>query len=143
MEVIIIARPFVYDKYTAEQLQQITDDYFQYLQDNPDARGGASDYLARIGMDMKLATEICQDPLKPYAEHSKILKEAAVKLRAHFETSPAWSGKDAVKAIYLTKQKLWDGDAYTDRQEVSQKTAGAIRIMFGKGSHGKDTGNFD
>ena len=138
---ICIARPFVYDKYTAEELQQITDKYFDSFRDNPNLRGGPSDYLSLIGMDMALATEICQNPLKPYEAHSKILKSAAVRMRAHLETSPAWGGKDAVKAIYLTKQQLWDGNAYTDRQEVNAKASGTIRIMFGA-TKGHDPGKF-
>ena len=127
-----MGRPFYYSL-TAKQLEDRINSYFQYLKDNPEVKGGPSDFLSYVDLDITKAREIVKNPLKPYEEHRKLLLKAAVMLRAHLETSPAWSGKDAAKAIYLTKQQLWDGQAYTDRQEINANTNNTVKIQFGSG----------
>ena len=131
-----MGRPFYYSL-SASELASRIDSYFQMLKDNPSIKGGPSDFLSYVDLDITKAREIVKNPLKPYEEHKKLLLKAAVMLRAHLETSPAWSGKDAAKAIYLTKQQLWDGQAYTDRQEINANTNNTVKIQFGTGKRRK------
>ena len=128
-------RPFYY-KLSAEELEDKINSYFGYLQDNPTVKGGPSDFLAYVGMDNKLASEITKNPPGGYEQHSKLMKLAAVRMRAHLETSPAWGNNNSTKSIFLTKQKLWDGQSYTDAQDSGAKATGTIKIVFGSGKSG-------
>lgn len=131
-----MGRPFYYNL-TAKELEGRINQYFKCLKDNPTVKGGPSDFLSYVDLDITKAREIVKNPLKPYEDHRKLLLKAAVLLRAHLETSPAWSGKDGAKAIYLTKQQLWDGQAYTDRQEINANTNNVLKIQFGTGKRRK------
>ena len=125
-------RPFYYP-FTPEELEQKIDSYFQMLRDNPTVRGGPSDFLSYVGMDNKQAIEITKKPPGGYEKHSKLMVKAATLMRAHLETSPAWANGNSSKAIFLTKQPLWDGLAYTDRQDINANTNSTVKIQFGSG----------
>lgn len=129
-------RPFYYPL-TADQLEQKINSYFDGLREDPTRRGGPSDFLAYVGMDNKQAIEITKKPPGGYEKHSKLMVRAATLMRAHLETSPAWANGNSSKAIFLSKQQLWDGQAYTDKQEINANTNNTVKISFGSGSKGK------
>ena len=68
-----------------------------------------------------------------YKKHSRIMKAAATRLRAHMETAPAWANGNSSKAIFTLKQQLWDGQAYTDKQEVNSNSNATVKVIFGSG----------
>lgn len=129
-------RPFYYPL-TADQLEQKINSYFQMLRDDPTMRGGPSDLLAYLGMDNKFACELTKKPPGGYEKHSKLMVKAATLMRAHLETSPAWANGNSSKAIFLSKQQLWDGLAYTDKQEINANTNNTVKISFGAGGRKK------
>lgn len=118
---------------TAEELEQVIDQYFDYLNSNPVVRGGPSDLLCKIGIDMDTAKSIVAEPPELYIAHARLLKKAATRLRAHIETSPAWCNGNSSKAIFTLKQQLWDGDCYKDKQEIDSKSDATVRVTFGSG----------
>lgn len=125
-------RPFYYHL-SAKELADRIDSYFTYLKENPTVKGGPSDFLVHVEMDHKLASEITKNPPGGYEQHSKLMKQAAVRVRAHLETSPAWGNNNSTKSIFLTKQRLWDGLSYADTQDNGAKATGTIKIVFGTG----------
>lgn len=101
------------------------DAYFEALEADPARRGGPSDLLATIGMDMDTATVLAGK-----AEGcGPIMRQAATRLRAHLETSPAWSGTNGSKSTFLIKQQLWDGQSYTDKRE-NTAAAPTVQVIF-------------
>lgn len=116
---------------SAEALARRIDGYFAALEDDPSRRGGPSDLLAAMGMDMETARRLAQVTAGRNKELGRLLREAATRLRAHLETAPAWAGSNASKAVFLIKQQLWDGAAYTDKREAGKPAAAEVR--FGGG----------
>lgn len=123
---------------SARELEARIHRYFQHLQEDPTVRGGPSDFLSYVELDMPKAREIVQNPPKPYLEHRRLLLQAAVLLRAHLETSPAWANSNSSKSVFLAKQQLWDGLAYTDKPETAANTSNTIHIKFGTGESRKE-----
>ena len=119
--------------YSEKQLADMINQYFQRLEDDPARKGGPSDLLAAMKMDMEMAKNLCNEPPFGYKKHSLLLKEAAVRLRAHLETSPAWANGNSSKAIFTLKQQLWDGQSYVDKQETTNNTNAKIQVVFGSG----------
>ncbi len=115
---------------SAGELRSRMDAYFAALEDDPDRRGGPSDLLSALGLDMETARRLCEQP--SYREHARVLKEAATRLRGHLETAPAWAGSNGSKAMFLARQTLWDGLSYQDKKEGAAK-APEIHIRFGGG----------
>jgi len=133
-----MAKPKLYD-YSPDQLQDMLNQYFQELNNDPSRRGGPSDLLSYIHMDMVTARVICgtnSDKTETPEEYKKlrpILTEAATRLRAHMETSSAWASCNSSKAIFILKQPLWDGIAYQDKQEITNSGKQQVEIVFGSG----------
>ena len=73
------------------------------------------------------------EPAEDYKKHSRIMKTAATRLRAHMETAPSWANGNSSKAIFTLKQQLWDGQAYTDKQEVNSNSNATVKVIFGSG----------
>lgn len=120
-------------EYSDKQLSDMIDQYFMQLDIDPTKRGGPSDLLAFIHMDMETARSITMEPSEDYKKHSRIMKTAATRLRAHMETAPAWANGNSSKAIFTLKQQLWDGQAYTDKQEVNSNSNATVKVIFGSG----------
>ena len=110
--------------------------YFEALENDPARRGGPSDLLAALQLDMPTAISMANETAGPYKGYGRLMRQAATQLRAHLETSPAWAGSNGSKAVFLIKQQLWDGQAYADKRE-SAGGAAAIQVTFGPG---KDAG---
>jgi len=130
-----VAKPKLYEL-SPEQLQQKLDAYFSMLGEDPTRRGGPSDLLSYIGMDMETARVLCgnsadKETPEDFKKFCPIMKQAAVRLRAHMETSPAWASCNSSKAIFVLKQPLWDGQAYQDKQEVNTTGNQRVSITFG------------
>lgn len=116
-------------RYLAEQIEK----YFAALDEDPTRRGGPSDFLAAVDMDFETAVAICNTDGTTYKSHRDLMRQAATRLRAHLETSPAWAGSAAVKSMFLCKQELWDGKAYTDKKESKVDANATVRVIFGDG----------
>ena len=71
-------------RWKATELAQKIDGYFASLEADPAKRGGPSDLLACIGMDMETATTLAGET----GGCGPVLRQAATRLRAHLETSP-------------------------------------------------------
>lgn len=114
--------------WSQRQLGQAIDRYFQVLEADPGRRGGPSDLLAALGVDLETARQLAG------ADDGcgRLLRQAATRLRAHLETSPAWAGSNGTKAAFLLRQPLWDGLAYADKREAGPGTA-TIQVTFGPG----------
>ena len=113
-------------RWKATELAQKIDSYFASLEADPAKRGGPSDLLACIGMDMETATTLAGET----GGCGPVLRQAATRLRAHLETSPAWSGTNGSKSVFLIKQQLWDGQSYTDKRETAA-AAPVVQVAFG------------
>ena len=113
-------------RWRAAELAQMIDGYFASLEADPAKRGGPSDLLACIGMDMETATALAGET----GGCGPVLRQAATRLRAHLETSPAWSGTNGSKSVFLIKQQLWDGQSYTDKRETAA-AAPVVQVVFG------------
>ncbi len=124
-------------KISADELRDRLERYFSALGEDPERRGGPSDLLAALDLDMETARWLTCDAGPPYREHAKILREAATRLRGHLETAKSWSGSNASKSAFLVRQTLWDGLAYQERKEGPVK-APEIQIRFGCGADAFD-----
>ena len=115
-----------------QQLAAQLDDYSATLENDPTRRGGPSDLLAALHLDMETAEQLCRETEGRNRGYAKLLREAATRLRAHLETSPAWSGSNGTKSVFLIKQQLWDGRAYADKRDAEEVSA-TVRVLFGPG----------
>ena len=106
-------------------MEEKIDAYFRRLAEKGE-RGGPSDLLAAIGLDSETARRLAAGG----GAYSAALRDAATRLRAHLETSPAWAGSNGSKAVFLLKQQLWDGLTYADKRE-SGTAAAAVQVRFG------------
>ena len=113
----------------AERLQQ----YFAALDNDPTRRGGPSDLLSALQLDMPTAMAMARETVGPYKGCGRLMRQAATRLRAHLETSPAWAGSNGSKSVFLIKQQLWDGQAYADKRESGGPAE--IQVTFGPGRH--------
>lgn len=113
----------------ARTLARRINGYFRELEEKG-GRGGPSDLLAAMQLDMDTARWLSGQWDGPYAAHGRLLRQAAVRLRAHLETAQAWAGSNGSKSVFLIKQPLWDGAAYADRREPE---AAAVTVRFGRG----------
>ena len=123
--------------YSERQLEEMINGYFTTLEKDPSRRGGPSDLLAALHMDMDTAEQLAGETTGQYRGYGKLLREAATRLRAHLETSPAWSGSNGSKSVFLIKQQLWDGMSYADKRENNGAHA-EIRVLFGPGEKAND-----
>lgn len=106
-------------------MEERIDAYFRRLEEAGE-RGGPSDLLAAIGLDSDTARRLAAGD----GAYGAVLREAATRLRAHLETSPAWAGSNGSKAVFLLKQQLWDGLTYADKRESGGGCA-AVQVRFG------------
>ena len=127
-----MAKPKLLD-YTAEELQQKVDQYFQLIDSGKIVRGAPADLLRYIGISWETARSICNNPPEDYKRHSVVLLEAANRIRAHLEVHSGWSTNNSSKAMFMLKQPLWDNMAYKDKQEVESNTNATINVNFGSG----------
>lgn len=118
---------------SAEKIKARVDAYFEALAADPTKRGGPADLLAAIGMTWDEAVAVCNTEIPGYKKHRAELVRAAGMIRAHLETAPAWANGNSSKAIFLTKQQLWDGKSYKDKIETKSDVGGTIRVIFGDG----------
>ncbi len=114
--------------YGARRLEAEIERYFAELESDPTRRGGPSDLLARLGLDMESAARLTGED----GRCGRAMRAAATRLRAHLETSPAWAGSNGSKAMFLIKQRLWDGRSYADKWEDGSGTT--IHVLFGNGA---------
>lgn len=126
-----MARPELYP-YTEKELAEKIDRYFEELEANPTKRGGPADLLVALDMDEETAKSLYSGDVKVYKKYRDLMAQAAQRLRAHIETSPAWSGPNQTKSMFILKQQLWDGKAYKDKVE-SKGADATVRIIFGDG----------
>ena len=119
--------------YGKEELERRIDGYFAALENDPTRRGGPSELLSALELDMPTAIQMAQESAGPYRRYGRLMRRAATRLRAHLETSPAWAGSNGTKSVFLIKQPLWDGLCYADRREPA---AGDVRVVFGPGPDG-------
>lgn len=117
--------------YGEEELERRIEGYFTALADDPTRRGGPSDLLSALELDMPTAIRMAEERSGPYRGYGRLMRNAATRLRAHLETSPAWAGSNGSKSVFLIKQPLWDGQCYADKREQG---AGEIRVVFGRGA---------
>ena len=127
-----MAKPKLLD-YTAEELPQKVDKYFQLIDSGAITRGAPADLLRYIGISWETARSICNTPPEDYKRHSAVLLEAANRIRAHLEVHSGWSTNNSSKAMFMLKQPLWDNMAYKDKQEVESNTNATINVNFGTG----------
>lgn len=112
-------------QWKAAELAREIDAYFTALEADPAKRGGPSDLLAAVGMDMDTATALAGEA----GGCGPVLRQAATRLRAHLETSPAWSGSNGTKSVFLIKQQLWDGQSYTDKRDATAAPP-VVQVVF-------------
>ena len=124
-------------EYGERELEERIARYFEALENDPARRGGPSDLLAALQLDMPTAMAMAKETTGPYKGYGRLMRQAATQLRAHLETSPAWAGSNGSKAVFLIKQQLWDGQAYADKRETGGGPA-AIQVTFGPGRQSGD-----
>lgn len=118
---------------SADKIRQKVDAYFDALTADPTKRGGPADLLVAIGITWDEAVAVCNTDIDYYKKHKRELVRAAGLIRAHLETAPAWANGSSSKAIFLSKQQLWDNRAYVDKQETKSSVSAEVRVVFGDG----------
>lgn len=116
------------------ELRERIDRYFRALEEDPTRRGGPSDLLAWLEMDMATASRMARETSGTYRGYGELMRSAATRLRAHLETSPAWAGSNGSKSMFLIKQQLWDGQSYSDKRDSGPANT-TVRVVFGTGKH--------